>query len=758
MTSLNVVGKRIPRIDAEEKVSGRSIYINDLKLPGMLHGKILYSRYPHAKILEIDTSKAEKLKGVKAVLTGRNIPPIRFGFFQDNTPLKGEKVLCRRDEIAAVAAVEPEVAEEALDLIEVDYEPLPAVFNPESALAPGAPLLYEERGTNLISLPTGLDCGNVEEGRKDSRWVAEGRFEVTWVTHCCLGTSGCIAAFDGKGNLLVYTNTQIPSYAQKYFRDALATIGLRNKKVRIIQTTIGGAFGSKLETHAHEYIAILLAHESGRPVKILFSREEEFMATSPRQPASIYIAQGCDNEGRLTFRDIRMLMDAGARGAGALWAPTVMMMTTSSLYRVPNVRFRADFVHTNNTYCQAMRGYGNPQVTFAVESQMDMLAEKAGIHPVEFRLINANQPGEMTPQNLRITTCGLKQCIEKVSEALDWEKMREEGRGVGMASLIHVGGGARIYRSDGCGTIIKMDDYGRVDVFTGATDMGQGSETVLAQIVAEELGLSLEDVNIVNKDTNTSPWDVGAHASRTTFIAGNSALLAAKRLKSQILEIASEFLQEDIRLLELGQRRVFSKRDPEKKIDLAKLLRSSHFSTQGRIFMAEAFYDPPNQLYDKENKGNISATYAFGSHGVEVEVDKETGQVKILKYVAAHDVGSAINPLLLEGQIYGGVVMGAGYALTERLISEGGEMKNPNFLDYKILTPKDSFPIETILIETEDPEGPFNAKGVGEPGVVPAAPAIANAIYDAVGVRINDLPITPEKVLAALKKKKGEER
>ena len=758
MKSLRYVGKRIPRIDAEKKVTGRSIYINDFKLPGMLYGKILYSQYPHAKIIGIDTSKAEKLKGVKAVLTGRNIPSIRFGFLQDNSPLKREKVLCRRDEVAAVAAVEPEVADEAISLIEVDYEPLAAVFNPESALAQGAPLLYEERGTNLISLPTGLDCGNVEEGRRNSRWIAEDRFEVTWVTHCCLGTSGCVAAFDGKGNLLMYTNTQIPSYAQKYFRDALEILDLRDKKVRIIQTAIGGAFGSKLETHPHEYIAFLLAYKSGRPVKILFSREEEFMATSPRQPASIYIAQGCDNEGRLTFRDVRMLMDAGAHGAGALWAPTVMMMTTSSLYRVSNVRFRADFVYTNNTYCQAMRGYGNPQVTFAVESQMDILAEKAGIDPVEFRLINANEPGEMTPQNLKITTCGLKQCIDKVSEALDWEKVRKEGHGIGMASLIHVGGGARIYRSDGCGTIIKMDDYGRVDVFTGATDMGQGSETVLAQMVAEELGVSFEDVNIVNGDTNLSPWDVGAHASRTTFIAGNSALLAAKKLKSQVFEIASEFLQEDIGFLELGQRRVFSKRDPEKKIDLAKLLRSTHFSTQGRVFMAEAFYDPPNQLYDKENKGNISATYAFGSHGVEVEVDKETGQVKILKYVAAHDVGSAINPLLLEGQICGGVVMGAGYALTERLISEKGEIKNPNFLDYKILTPKDSFPIETIFVETEDPEGPFNAKGVGEPGVVPSAPAIANAIYNAVGVRIKDLPITPEKVLAALKKKRGEGR
>jgi len=758
MKSLRYVGKRIPGIDAEKKVTGRSIYINDFKLPGMLYGKILYSQYPHAKIIGIDTSKAEKLKGVKAVLTGRNIPSIRFGFLQDNSPLKREKVLCRRDEVAAVAAVEPEVADEAISLIEVDYEPLAAVFNPESALAQGAPLLYEERGTNLISLPTGLDCGNVEEGRRNSRWIAEDRFEVTWVTHCCLGTSGCVAAFDGKGNLLMYTNTQIPSYTQKYFRDALEILGLRDKKVRIIQTAIGGAFGSKLETHPHEYIAFLLAYKSGRPVKILFSREEEFMATSPRQPASIYIAQGCDNEGRLTFRDVRMLMDAGAHGAGALWAPTVMMMTTSSLYRVSNVRFRADFVYTNNTYCQAMRGYGNPQVTFAVESQMDILAEKAGIDPVEFRLINANEPGEMTPQNLKITTCGLKQCIDKVSEALDWEKVRKEGHGIGMASLIHVGGGARIYRSDGCGTIIKMDDYGRVDVFTGATDMGQGSETVLAQMVAEELGVSFEDVNIVNGDTNLSPWDVGAHASRTTFIAGNSALLAAKKLKSQVFEIASEFLQEDIGFLELGQRRVFSKRDPEKKIDLAKLLRSTHFSTQGRVLMAEAFYDPPNQLYDKENKGNISATYAFGSHGVEVEVDKETGQVKILKYVAAHDVGSAINPLLLEGQICGGVVMGAGYALTERLISEKGEIKNPNFLDYKILTPKDSFPIETIFVETEDPEGPFNAKGVGEPGVVPSAPAIANAIYNAVGVRIKDLPITPEKVLAALKKKRGEGR
>jgi xanthine dehydrogenase molybdenum-binding subunit len=322
-----------------------------------------------------------------------------------------------------------------------------------------------------------------------------------------------------------------------------------------------------------------------------------------------------------------------------------------------------------------------------------------------------------------------------------------------MASLIHVGGGARVYKSDGCGTMIKMDDYGKVDVFTGSTDIGQGSDTVIAQIVAEVLGVSTDDVNVINNDTDVCPWDVGVHASRTTFVAGNSALGAARKIKAQILEVAAKALGEDLEVLDIKGGVVFSTRDKEKNIALGKVLRNAHYASGGKMLMADHFYDPANENFDRDFKGNLSVAYAYGAHGVEVEVDKQTGQVKILKYIAAHDVGKAINPMLLEGQIYGGGLMGLGYALGERMIFDKGVLKNGNFLDYKMPTVKDVPPVEAVIIETDDENGPFGAKGIGEPGLVPTAPAIANAIYDAVGVRIKDLPITPEKVLRALKEK-----
>jgi xanthine dehydrogenase molybdenum-binding subunit len=518
---------------------------------------------------------------------------------------------------------------------------------------------------------------------------------------------------------------------------------------------IGGGFGSKLDTYAFEYIAILLAYKARKPVKIVFSREEEFFATSPRQPAIIDIAQGCTKEGILTFRDIKMTLDNGAYTSWGATTPSVMMMPISSLYKVPNVRYVAKCVYTNNTYSQAMRGYGNPQATFAIDSQIDILAEMAGIDPLDFRMRNANTPGEVTPQNFKINTCGLRECIDAVAQKLDWRQNRgrRDGRGIGMASMIHVGGGARVYKSDGCGTIIKIDDFGTVNVITGATDMGQGSDTVIAQIVAEELGVRTEDVVVTHTDTDICPWDVGAHASRTTFVAGNSARGAAKKVKEQLLEVAAKSLGENPENLDIRDRTIFSKIDPEKKSPLGKILRAAHYAAGGKMIMAEYFYDPPNENLDREFKGNLSVTYAYGTHGVEVEVDKETGQVKILKYIAAHDVGRAINPMLLEGQVYGGATMGIGYALTEKLILQNGKVVNPNFLDYKMLTAKDVPNIEPIVVETDDQFGPFGAKGIGEPGSVPTAPAIANAIYDAVGVRIKELPITPEKVLAALKEK-----
>ena len=758
MVGLSVVGQKVPKKDAPLKVAGGALYIQDIKVPGMLYGKILYSRYPHARIVNIDTSKAAALPGVRAVLTGADVPNnFRFGFLKDNPPLKTGKVLSMRDEVAAVAAISPEIAEEALDLIDVEYEELPGIFDPLESMKEGAALIHDEFKSNVLKMPWKFIAGDVDAAKKESAYIAEDGFSTQWVTHCCLGTSGCIAMFDISNNLTMYSNTQIPSLAQNDFTEALKAFGLRNKRVRVIQAVIGGGFGSKLDTYAYEYIAVLLAMNTRRPVKLVFSREEEFFATSPRQCTLTKISQGCDENGRLTFRDIEMILDNGAYTSWGATTPSVMMVPISSLYKVPNIRYTAKCVYTNNTYCQAMRGYGNPQATFAIESLLDQLAEKAGIDALEIRRINANEPGEITPQNFKITSCGMKECIDEVEKRLGWKNKhgKHNGRGVGMASLIHVGGAARVYKSDGCGTIIKVDDNGKVDVITGSSEIGQGSETIISQIVAEVLGISIDDINVINNDTDVCPWDVGAHASRTTFVAGNSALGAAKQIKAQIMEIAARNLGEAVEALDMKDGVIFSMNDKEKSIPLSKVLRKAHYVPGGRMLVAEYFYDPPNENFDQNFKGNLSVSYAYGAHGAEVEVDRETGQVKILNYVAAHDVGKALNPMLLEGQIYGGGLMGIGYALGEKMVLEKGVLKNGNFLDYKMPTARDVPPVQAVIVETDEQAGPFGAKGIGEPGLVPTAPAIANAIYDAVGVRIRDLPITPEKVLKALKEKEG---
>lgn len=756
MNNYNVVGKRIPKLDAAQKAMGRAEYIQDVKLPGMLFGKILYSKHAHANIVKIDTSKAKALAGVHAVLTGEDVPKkMKMGFIKDNPPIKKGNVCSLRDEVAAVAAISPEIAKKALDLIEIEYEELEGIFDPEKAMEKDSPLVHEHLKSNVLKMPWNIHYGDVEKAEKESAFVVEDRFTTTWVTHCCMGTSGAVALFDASENLTIYTNTQIPSLAHKDFLEALKAMGLENKRVRVIKPVIGGGFGSKLDTYAYEHIAILLAYKCRKPVKIVFDRVEEFKATSTRQPTVTYIKQGCDKNGKLTFRDMRMVLDNGGHTSWGATTPSVMLMPISSLYRVENVKYNAKCVYTNNTYSQAMRGYGNPQATFAIESSMDMLAEKAGIDRIEFRKINKNQSGDETPQGLKITSCGLEECIDAVKEELKFDGKNEKGIGTGIASLIHVGGGARIYGSDGCGAILKMDDYGKVDIFTGGTDMGQGLDNITAQIVAEELGLLAEDINVVHSDTDICPWDVGAHASRSTFVAGNAALGAAKKVKKKIQVFASKLFDVPAQEIELKDKLVFVPGDREKSMLIGKLLRKAHFRPGGTMLMAEHFYDPDNENMGKELKGNMSMTYSFGAHGAKVKVDEETGKVEVLEYVAAHDVGRAINPLLLEGQVYGGVIMGLGYALTEEVTVKDGEIMNANFRDYKLFTAKDAVKIKAPVIETDDKDGPFGAKGIGEPGCVPTAPAIANAIYDAVGVRIKDLPITPEKVLAALKDKNG---
>lgn len=803
---LAVIGKPIPKADAGEKVVGRAQYIHDLELPGMLYARILYSTRPHARIVSLDTSQAEKLPGIKAVITAHNTPEVRFGFLKDNMALKKDRVRSYRDEIAAVAATSPEIAEEALRLIKVEYEDLPAVFDPEEALAEGAPLIHETNPKgeplkdNRLRLPWKLAAGDIEAGEAASAYVVEGEYETGWVTHCCMGTAGCVATFDTKDNLTIYSITQIPSLAKADFREALKAMGVKGR-VRVVNTTIGGGFGSKLDTYAFEYIAILLAHRTRRPVKMLFDREEEFFATSPRQPVKAKIRQGCDAQGRLTFRDISLLLDNGAYTSWGATTPTVMMMPASGLYEVPNVLFRATCVYTNNTYSQAMRGYGTPQVTFAVECSMDELAEKAGIDPYEFRLLNANHPGTETPQGFKVTTCGHIPCLEAVAERLDWYEHRaakaaaegsdglvsggggsaradgeatdtaraghdgallpgipRKARGMGIACLLHVGGGAKIYKSDGCGTLIKVDDFGQVDVYTGSMDIGQGLDTILRQIVAETLGVDTGRINIVMGDTDVCPWDVGVHASRSTFIAGNSALGAAQQVREQILTAAADILQAPRESLDLSGGMVVCADDPEKSTKLDKVLRRAHFASAGNtMFMAAHFYEPDTDLMAGDFKGNYSMTYTWGCHGVEVEVDTQTGQIEILRYIAAHEVGRALNPLLVKGQIYGAALQGVGYALAEEMIYDQGRLLNPNFRDYKMLTALDSLPVEPIIVEDPDAAGPYGAKGIGEPGLVPAAPAIANAVYDAVCIRLRKLPMKSEEVLQAIMRKEGRE-
>ncbi len=787
------VGKGIPRTIEADKVTGRAVYIDDLKRPGMLFGKILYSKYAHARIKGVETSKAEKLPGVRAVLTGLNTPSVRVGFLNDQVPLKGEVVRQFRDEVAAVAAISPDIAEEALELIEVEYEELPAVFDPLEAMKEDAPLVHEvdARGrpvrTNMLPLPWRFNAGDVEEARKNSAYTVKDRVQTTWVSQCCMGTSGCVAEFDMNGNLTLYNQTNVPFLDKQRITEYFSKIGLAGKKVRVVNAVVGGSFGTKLDTDIYEFIGILLALKTRRPVKILFTREEEFRTLPPRQPAIFDIEQGCDRTGKLTFRKVDAVLDNGAYTSWGATTPSVMMMPISSLYRVPNVSFEAKCVYTNNIYCQAMRGYGNPQATFAVETSMDRLAEEAGIDPGKFRLMNCNHPGEETPMRLRITSCGLEECIHAVQEKLNWEdkKGKNKGRGVGMASLIHVAGGARVYKSDGHGMMIKVDQNGNVDVLESGTDQGQGSPTVISQMVAEALGFRPEDISLTMGDTGLCLWDAGTHASRHTFMAGNAALEACEKVKRQILEMAAEhmprvikrgfkykkrkdpdFVEPDLDYglitdpdnLDIKDRIIFPNSDPEHpyfKVEVSQILTNAlHVGTgESKVVVGEAFYDPPTEMLDREMKGNLSCTYAFGTTGVEVEVDEETGEVKILDLVAAHDVGKAINPTLVKGQIYGAAYTGVGYALTEEMALRAGRVTNPNFRDYKMLTAKDVVPVEPIIIEPGDEAGPYGAKGIGEPGLVPTAPAIANAVYDAIGVRIKELPITPEKVLAALRER-----
>ncbi len=752
-----VIGKRIPKPDAPDKATGRTIYINDMVLPRMLFGKILHTDRVHAKIISIDTSAAKALAGVYAVITGDDIPLLKFGTTRDNVPLKAGKVRCTRDEVAAVAAESEEIAARAIDLIKVEYEDLPPVFSPTEALKDGAPVVQEDHPDNH-SLYYEFIHGDVAAAEAASDIVVDHEFDLPYVTHCCMGPSCVIADFDTNGKLTIYSQTQYP---YNFKMDLAPALGIHPGDIRVIQPPVGGAFGSKLDVYPFEPICALLAKEVRRPVKLTFSREEEFINSPTRQPAEYKIRSGVNKDGTLTFRKIDCLMNNGAYTSWGPTTPLVQMRTFTGHMRVPVVEYKGLSVYTNSVYAGSFRGYGNVQATFCTASIMDMLAEEVGMNPIEFSLKNAQNPGEITPQGSILNDCRLKECIEIAADKTDFLNKheankvarKESGRfkyGIGLGTSIHNAGGAKIHKSDGCGSILKLDDYARATLITGASEIGQGIDAVLCQIVTEELGIPISDVTIVNNDSAIGPWDVGVHASRTTFIAGNSALRAARAARKQILDAAAKQSNVTAEELDLRQGHVVQADNGVPVVKLDKLLRQMHFGEEPELVMTTDYYEPNSEGEDENHVGSLSAAWAHAAYVAEVEVDTETGEVRVIKITAVQDVGRVINRLGIEGQIEGGISVSLGYALSEEVQLAEGKVLNPNFRDYKVFTAPETPEIEMHFVESDCKEGPLGAKGIAElPAIVPA-PAVANAVYNAIGIRFHKPPLTPEKVARAL--------
>ncbi len=753
----SIIGQRVPKPDGPDKATGRTIYINDMVLPMMLYGKILHAGRPHARIKSIDVSRAEALPGVHVVLTADDIPELRFGVNHDNVPLKGGKVRCVRDEVAAVAAESEEICDQALALIEVYYEDLPGLFDPAEALLEGAPAVHDEKPDNK-SLAYQFDHGDLDAAEAESDVILDHVFNVHYVAHCCMGTGCVLADFNPSGKLTIYSQTQYP---YNFKMDLAPALGIHPGDIRVIQPPVGGAFGSKLDVYPFEPICALLAKAARRPVKLMFSREEEFVNAPTRQPVRINLRLGAKADGTLTFREADCLLNNGAYTSWGPTTPSVMMRTFTSHYRVPTVKCRFQSAYTNNPYAGSFRGYGNVQATYATAIQMDMLAEKLGMNLLELSLKNAQKSGEVSPQGSRLDDLAFIECLEVAAQKTDFlartdanaEARQKPGRikrGIGLASSIHNAGGARIHKSDGCGTILKLDDFARCTVITGASEIGQGFDAVLCQIISEELGIPVADITMKNDDSAIGPWDVGVHASRTTFIAGNSAQRAARAAREQILDAASKRVNATVDNLDLRQGWVVQVHNDEPLIKLDKLLRDMHFQKEPELVMTTDYYEPSSEPEDRHHVGDISAAYSHAVHVAEVEVDTETGEVKVTKVTSVQDVGRVINELGLEAQIEGGIVMGLGYALSEELRIVEGQVTNPSFRDYKVPTAPEIPELDLHFIETDCKTGPMGAKGIAELPTIVIAPAVANAVYNAIGIRFMDPPLTPEKVARAL--------
>lgn len=757
MDHFSIVGKRIPLRDAIEKAKGGVAFTSDINLQGMLYGKILRSPVPHARILNVDVSKAEKLRGVKAVVTSKDTPMIKFSVsptWADKLILADKKVRYIGDEIAAVAAVDEEIAEEALELITVEWEELPAVFDPLEAMQPGAPLLHEGMENN-VSRVLSMECGSVDDGFAEADVILQETFSTQAQSHCSLETHCCIATCSPTDDVHMWVNSQAPHPLRQRLA---ATLNIDAAKIHISTPHIGGGFGSKIDLEPAQAISVLLAKKTGKPVKIENTRQEQFMTTRMRHPTIANLKFGVKRDGTIVAKQAEVVMDNGAynsHGPAVLAYHNVMF---STLYRVKNIKYDGRLVYTNKNWGGACRGYGDPQASFAQEVMMDMIAEKLKMDPIDLRLKNANIPDEVTANDVKITSCGLKECLISARDASGWDakkKAKKKFRGLGIAAMIYTGGGSIGSGFNYSGATMQMNADGTLHLLMGAVDIGQGSDTILSQMAAEIMGVAPETISITTANTDTTLPCMGTFGSRLTFCAGSAVTEAAWDLKQQLLENAADMLEAHIDDLEMKDKQIYVKGSPQKAVSYAQIGAAAYYKKK-KPLVAHGYYNGPEVPSDFDPvtyRGYPSPALVFGTHLAEVEVDPATGKVEVLNFVAAHDLGKAINPLLVEGQIEGGAAQGIGWSLMEGLQFDNGKILNPNFHDYKMLTIKDIPKITSLLIETIDPNGPFGAKGIGECAMVPTAPAIVNAIYDAVGVRIKDLPASPEKVFMDLKAK-----
>lgn len=744
---LRVVGQRVPKVDGVDKATGAAQYTVDIRRPHTLYAALLRSPHAHARILNVDISRAQALRGVRAILTHRNVPSVvhagqpqpRAGSLARDQRILEDRVRFVGDGVAAVAADHPDILEEALSLIQVDYEPLPAVFDPFEAMQPGAPSLHgTER--NLVIPPFIVRRGEVEKGFAEADYVFEGRYETSRHMPAYMEPDACVCEFDQAGRLTVWISTQAPFMVRGILSEVL---DIPMSKVRVICEHMGGGFGAKQDLYQYPYLCALLAQRTGRPVRLEYTREETFVAGRSRHPVTIELRQGVTKDGRLVARQARFVANSGAYASHGPGITRVGTSALASLYRCPNVYIEGLCVYTNAPIAGAFRGYGAPQAYFALESQMDEIAAQLGLDPIELRMRNMFQPGDIGPAGTPFTEVMLPQCLQHGAELIGWAEKRrrppDEGpvkRGVGVACQLH---SATSYPAvkEAAGAVVSLNEDGTVQLLIGAADLGTGAKTVMAQIAAETLGVPFESVRVVSGDTDVTPYDIGAYASRTTFIAGGAVQRAAEDAKRQLLDLAAQEMGLDAGDLEVSDGVVVSRSDPSRRMAVKDLV-GSPGGRAARTIVGRGTFAPRND-------------YSFAAQFAEVAVDTETGHMDVLQVVAVHDVGRVINPAMAEGQVEGALHQGIGYALMEDLVVDGvsGKARNANFADYKTLTALDMPQIRVELLESEDDLGPFGAKGLAEDGVCPTAAAIANAVYHATGKRVRQLPITPDRVLEA---------